>query len=194
MCEIIRDSGDQPIGNNVPWMVWITLTAEPEFGISPIRRLKFIISPWISLQMFITVLIKSHQYTALRRFLISSQLPRCSGERDRKFCIHFWYLPRQHVRFTVCVLSSAFRLLLNIANITIQGYYKSNRHFHCCIATKLLMILAKILTRFSSTCFSVYVTKLQMLYVWAFCHTTDISTIRSSSSLIPAHKKPSLPQ
>ena len=33
--------------------------------------------------------------------------------------------------------------------------------------------LAKILTWFCSTCFF----KLQMFYVWAFSHTTDINTI-----------------
>ena len=32
--------------------------------------------------------------------------------------------------------------------------------------------LAKILTWFCSTCF-----KLQMFYVWAFCHTTDINKV-----------------
>jgi hypothetical protein len=37
--------------------------------------------------------------------------------------------------------------------------------------------LAKILTWFCSICFYVYMTKLQMFYVWAFRHATDINTI-----------------
>ena len=42
---------------------------------------------------------------------------------------------------------------------------------------EIIKDLAKILTWFCSTCLSVYMTKLQMFYVWAFCHTTDINTI-----------------
>jgi hypothetical protein len=42
---------------------------------------------------------------------------------------------------------------------------------------EIIYDLAKILTRFCSICFYVYVTKLQMFYVWAFCHATDINTI-----------------
>jgi hypothetical protein len=42
---------------------------------------------------------------------------------------------------------------------------------------EIIKDLAKILTWFCSTCFLVYMTKLQMFYVSAFCHTTDISTI-----------------
>jgi hypothetical protein len=36
--------------------------------------------------------------------------------------------------------------------------------------------LSKIITLFCSTWFEVCMTKLQMFYVWAFCHTTDINT------------------
>ena len=43
----------------------------------------------------------------------------------------------------------------------IQGYYKRNRQFQCCIEKKI----AKILAWFCSTCFQVYMTKLQMFYV-----------------------------
>jgi len=57
--------------------------------------------------------------------------------------------------------------------------------------------LAKILTWFCSTCFEVYMTKLQMCYVWAFCHTTYQydSLILSSDTgglpeLLPLHKQP----
>jgi len=38
--------------------------------------------------------------------------------------------------------------------------------------------LARILlTWFCSTSFQVYMMKLEMLCVWAFCHTTDTNTI-----------------
>jgi hypothetical protein len=37
--------------------------------------------------------------------------------------------------------------------------------------------LAKIVAWFCSTCFKVYMTKLQMFYVWAFFQTTDINKI-----------------
>jgi hypothetical protein len=42
---------------------------------------------------------------------------------------------------------------------------------------EIIKDLANILAWFYSTCFYVYMTKLQMFYVWIFCHTTDINTI-----------------
>jgi hypothetical protein len=41
---------------------------------------------------------------------------------------------------------------------------------------EIIIDLAKILTWFCSTCFYVYITKLNIFYVWAFCHTIDINT------------------
>jgi hypothetical protein len=44
-------------------------------------------------------------------------------------------------------------------------------------SNEIINDLAKILTWFCSTCFKVYMTKLQMFCVRAFCNTTDINTI-----------------
>ena len=53
--------------------------------------------------------------------------------------------------------------------------------------------LAKI-----STCLLVYMTKLKMLYVWAFCHTTDISTTLGSEWMsherVPTFPRGGLPE
>jgi hypothetical protein len=75
----------------------------------------------------------------------------------------------------VCVFGTKKKITGNWYAIAcvIQGYYKRNRHFQCCIETKLLDF-AKILTWFYSTCFYVYMTKLQIFYVWAFFVTRQI--------------------
>ena len=85
ICEIIGDSGEHPVGKQVPRMVRITLNAEPEYGISAIRKINMHHSTlnfdanvhhWLRI---------SHQYTAHRPFLISSQLPPRSSMSDQNF-------------------------------------------------------------------------------------------------------------